>query len=346
MGRDRFADFSDPDWIVRYRAVVAVAGASWSRELGSRPAPGDPSAIDRLLRLADDPVKNVRNIVALALGAIAETAHGREARERLAAALTDPNWRLRFAAARAYEWLRPEPGEPLHPLVDDPFESVRWAAARVLVGRIPDQTVVGPLLRATQDPAPTVRAVALGVAAVRDERALDAALAALHDPDGRVRQSAAAALVDERAVPALIQALGDPHARVRASAAGSLGRLHATEAVEPLLALLHAKSRRTRADAADALGEIGDTRAVDPLVELFERSSNLRVRLAAIHALGRLRDPRAISVLRVAAADTTLERGSDDPRFLPVRRAANEALREIRGRRLRRLLGGAWSPHN
>jgi HEAT repeat protein len=298
----------DPEWIVRTRAILEYARPSAEPEpmpvwvpgpFGEPaepeptaypfydPVPGDPRAIEPLLALADDPTKNVRNAVAWAIGAIAETAPDRSGIERVTLALADPNWRVRFAAARACRWwLADEPFEPLVAVLDDSEEGVRWAASAALAersmatrGRDWNSGLLEPLLQAMRDPAPTVRgAGAAGLKASDDDRALEALTTALGDSDYRVRHFAALGLDDLRAVPALIEALNDQYFWTRATAATMLGRLRAEDAVDGLVEQLRTKNRAMRISAASALAEIGDPRAIPPLQDLYDRSTNAEVR--------------------------------------------------------------------
>jgi HEAT repeat protein len=83
-------------------------------------------------------------------------------------------------------------------------------------------------------------------------RPAEAYLAALADPDPRVRRQAAAALevlAERRAVLPLRALLGDPDAGVRANAARALGRLGDGAIVPALVACLR--------DAAPAVREQG-----------------------------------------------------------------------------------------
>ena len=278
MSGARLCDLEHPDWIVRERAVLACdllapsARATNGRDL-----------IERLLDVAEDPVKQVRAAVARKLGAAAHTPLGKPLRERITSAFHDDRWRVRFAAVRAYGSLSKHPHEPLIPLVADDAESVRWAAVRTLAEWPLGATGSGvdALLRALADPAPTVRAAAAwGLAHTTDERGVVALDRAVRDPDYRVRRCAAL-VSDRRAVPTLVAALGDHDMWVRVYAVRNLGALRASEAVEPILVLLRDKSRYVRADALRALAEVGDPRASDEISALLRRSTDRHVRATA-----------------------------------------------------------------
>jgi HEAT repeat protein len=292
---DRLTALSDPDYLVRLRGVLALVphDPTTSAATGSV----DPSLVSPLLGLADDPTMNVRNAVVRALGIIASSERGVEAKERLRSALGDSSWRVRFTAARAYNYLRHQPVEPLVPLLDDDVESVRWAAVSALAKRwwgrygrpTFDPTVVAPLIRALDDPAPRVRAAAIsGLRPDGGSEAFAALEAGLRDVDHRVRTVAAAVVRDSRAVPALIGALDDQFVWVRMKAAATLGGLRDARAVEPLAARLHDRNRSMRREAARALGAIGEADAVPALTALRDRSTLDWVREAATAAIERI----------------------------------------------------------
>jgi len=107
----------------------------------------------------------------------------------------------------------------------------------------------------------------------------------------------------KRDVPGLIKLLGSEvdeyrlgtkryfeALETRRQAAEALGRVRDRSAVDPLCALLH--DGTVRDQAARALGEIGDPRAVEELCRVIE-VCRWPCR-AAIHALGKLRDGRAV----------------------------------------------------
>jgi HEAT repeat protein len=290
---NRLAALTDPDYLVRLRGVEALVPRDASTNVPTEP--GDPSLVSPLLELADDPTKNVRAAVAWTLGIIASSERGAEAKSRIRSALEDPNWRIRFAAARAFNYLRDQPFGPLVELLDDHVESVRWAAASTLAwrkhpwyGREPifEPSLVAPLVRALSDPAPTVRAAAIrGLQPQDGDEAFAALEAGLLDVDYRVRIWPSYTLRDSRAVPGLINVLNDQFLWVRANAVRNLGALRDRRAVEPLVAQLRTKDRYMRREAARALASIGDPDAIPELVALRDRSTLDWVKASATEAI-------------------------------------------------------------
>ena len=166
-----------------------------------------------------------------------------------------------------------------------------------------------------------------------DERAFRPLIAALHDPDPRLRGEAAralGALGSPRAVPGLIAVLqADTDSGTRMAAAYSLGLLGDHRAVDPLLARLAdtSEDRGVRGLAAEALTGPGERRAVPGLIAALADSS-AEVRFWAAFALGELADPAALSALQQLAQsdEATL------PGWWSVSDEAAAAIERIRAR--------------
>jgi HEAT repeat protein len=132
----------------------------------------------------------------------------------------------------------------------------------------------------------------------------------------------------------LLRALDHHHEDVRIRAAAALGRLRATEAVEPLLAVL--SNRQPRAEPPSrqlleavmgALGAIGDRRAVDPLISYAREHLHDRQDFPALTALVQIGDGRAGEVLAAHLQHGHLPNGAaelladlGDPSAIPVLR--------------------------
>jgi HEAT repeats/PBS lyase HEAT-like repeat len=169
-----------------------------------------------------------------------------------------------------------------------------------------------------------------------------ALLDALTDPDTPVRLRALTALArirDARAVEAVLRLLEDPDQQIARTAVWALELLKDERAVEPLLSVWN--KGLFRQEVAAALGFQRDKRAVRPLVAALEgclaeakRTGNWNnqegLMVACAQALGQLRDPEAIAVLKIA-----LEAGPQPTKKLPagqsyrVAEAAGGALRNF-----------------
>jgi HEAT repeat protein len=121
--------------------------------------------------------------------------------------------------------------------------------------------------------------------------ATDLLIAALREPDVRIRRFAADVLGevnDPRAVDPLIASLKDPDRLVGQSAIMSLAKLGDARAVAPLVAALKDGNQFTRRVAVNALGAIGDAGAIEPLIAaLDDQDGDVREAVcAALKALG------------------------------------------------------------
>lgn len=126
----------------------------------------------------------------------------------------------------------------------------------------------------------------------------------------------------------LIDALSDSSRRVRAMAALKLGTSRCSDAVEPLISMLHnEEDAETRGMAALALGEIGDRRATGPLLRALEAAQTNEERRLILYSLQDVADPSATTSIlpllddpdvetRIAAAAVLVVLGNENA--LPV----------------------------
>jgi HEAT repeat protein len=104
---------------------------------------------------------------------------------------------------------------------------------------------------------------------------------------------------DERAIDYLLEFLKDSDPEVIAHAAFGLGELKARETLPELMKLLKHPVEMVRNLSACAIADIAsqkDKVLLQPLIELLTDEKTL-VRIAAIEALGQLRNPKAVSPL-------------------------------------------------
>ena len=152
---------------------------------------------------------------------------------------------------------------------------------------------------------------AVRVAAIRvverygDARAASSLMAVLGDDD--VRWAAADALLhfkSDAVTAQLVNTLSrDKKSKRRAAAAYALGRLRAAPAYEPLLAALRDGNVEVRIRACAAVAAYGDRAGVEPLIVNLKTDKDWRGRLAAVRALGLVRDDRSVRPLGAALND-------------------------------------------
>lgn len=192
-----------------------------------------------------------------------------------------------------------------------------------------DEQLVVVLVRATRAWGPHFRPRLRAV--LRSLEAEAACLSALAEQAGpEARAGAVELLGDLDHAPALAvlrRALTDEYGPVRVRATEALGRLRDRESVPTLCASLPYQpgdhyGSEVRQAAVEALGKIGDARATHALSALLsgpERDTDAGCRQAVALALGRIKDPAAVSVLGEALQDVSLLVGE----------AAAEALGEV-----------------
>jgi arylsulfatase A-like enzyme len=202
--------------------------------------------------------------------------------------------------------------EALGRLVEDEGArtAMRAEAARLL-GDLHGKAVADILanhLAASESALAAQAAIALG--RLSDERARAPLRRLVHVEDPRLRARAALSLGrlgDEAAVPALIDALWTlPDKAHQRRAIRLLGQLGDRRALAPLVSLVG--EFRLRRHALVALGELGFPAAYEPIVDVLSWEHRPTHRDAVAHALGLLRDPRAVVPLaRLAANEPELE---------------------------------------
>ena len=219
--------------------------------------------------------------------------------------------RIRAAKALADEGSIEAVSALANALHGDSFWGVRADVAELL-GEIGGERATAALIAALQDPSAKVRKrVANALGGVRRPESTAALLAHTTDSSILVEGEVARSLGRLRApaAQARCEALltRDSWGEVlRCRAIEGLGFLR-DEAALPLLlaAVAETTPARARAAACSALARLGDeveatrTRVVEQLILLAE-DANFRVQVAAINALGTLRDPRATAVLERA----------------------------------------------
>ena len=195
---------------------------------------------------------------------------------------------------------------------------VRIAAAEALTP-LKDSTAVEALVETLADDNPGVRrAVVAALEARGGVRVVEALVASLEDPDASVRAAAAHAVYR--------RLMTDPDQDTRKATATAIGRMRASDAVEPLVKAIMDSDEGVRVASVKALQAIGDVQAVVPLIIVLAHEqvrqkatgrSSLAVERAATQALDSLCDVKAIEPLEGALSHDDL-----DVREIAIRRLA------------------------
>jgi HEAT repeat protein len=255
------AALGDPSGVVRGRAARALeASGGGAPPSNVRVEPLQRALLEAAREAGDGEMPDAGLVLAL-------SRLGASATEPLAAALDDPDARVRWHAAAALMQLHRGArlaAPALRRAMDDPEWPVRNAAGRALEDVV-DKQSVGLLAAALQDPSAETRyhaARALARIGPDSAPAVPVLTSALRDPDWEVRMEAAWALAAigpaaAPAEPALLAALRDPDPQVRASAAwGVAGVASKASAVSALRQALADEDRQAREAAAGALARL------------------------------------------------------------------------------------------
>jgi HEAT repeat protein len=180
---------------------------------------------------------------------------------------------------------------------------VRAAAAKAL-GLIGDPRAEPALISALDHPESAVQIAAIqALSLIGGKVSVEPLVRMLRSPEEAVQRAAVAALARLEVSPArwLVEMLRREAFDVRNAAARALGLIRGPLAIRALVEGLQDTDYQVRRTCVDALAGQGKD-AVDSLLPLLQ-SSHIEVRAAAIEALGRIRDPRAMDPLKVCLRD-------------------------------------------
>lgn len=193
----------------------------------------------------------------------------------------------------------------LLPLIAAGDASTRNAVVKILLGVGDATAVIKRYLIFAKTLAGFVRDRSLDLLRTFGDQLIEPVIELLHDSDADIRSSAisvASAFEDPRVVPATIELLKDPDWWLRISAADTLGKLKDPRAVEPLIAAL--PDADVKWAAIEALGRIGDARALPALGRMLADPAP-DVRIEVIQALRHFNHPQVLNALMQVAQNDT-----------------------------------------
>jgi HEAT repeat protein len=290
----------------------------------------DTGIVDLLVEQLGADDGDVRLAAIAALGRLGD----RRATLPLAAALNGERGAIVAAASALARIGDPRAFDALLPLLAHDDAAVRQAAIGALnsLGH-PDMAARVSALLSSSDTR--LRESAVRIAGYFGYReCVDALLDRASDPDDGVRRAAVEHLPyleDRRAAEKLGQALDDPSARVRAAAAQALAHTAAGDAHEPLLRASGDADAWVRYYAVRSLGTQRDLDALPALVRIASSDPAMHVRIAALETIGAIDGPEAADLLfahagheqpDVAAAALRALGRVCDPRAIAALRAA------------------------
>ena len=297
---------------------------------------GGMAEMDRIAAALGDPDPRIRG-AAVEAAALLPPA---EAAPALIARLKEASRETRLAILRALGLLGHKGSAPaLVAFLSDPDEEIRQAAARAL-GSSPDPAAVPPLLKAAAEGGSLRGPARESLDRIQGPEADAALLTALKEGDPRVRAEAGRALGVRRvsaAVSSLLKAVEESEPALRNDLYKALAGVVRAEDL-PALADLVARTADTSDAAAAAVlaaaVQVPDAAGrADAVVAACARASGAG-RQALWRILGRLGGPRALEVLRAALRDPDEEARKEAVRALslwPDVGAAEDLLALARG---------------
>jgi HEAT repeat protein len=249
---------------------------------------GHNRAVEPLLHLFEE--KEISHLVVLeALNKIGDP----RAKQPALLALTDKYYHNREEAAKLLDKIGWEPSNN--------NEQIRYLTAKrewdQLPGVIRDEVDTTPFIIALEDRTYDREGLITALGKMGKPWAEDIFLPLLEEgsPDRETAARALAKAGDPRAVAPLTHLMKNPIPNNRCKVVDCLGEIGAP-AVEPLIEALKDESYFVRISAVQALGKIKDPRAVVPLIQAL-KDKDFNVREKTVEALAELADPRAVVTL-------------------------------------------------
>jgi HEAT repeat protein len=258
---------------------------------------GDTRAVEPLIDIFRDPVRQVGQRAAEALGRLGAPALG----SVLAVIQETDSERERALAQIAVEAVRDSSAVPLLTAAltyDEP--EARRGAARAL-GHIGGEEAAQGLEQATRhDDTQTRRLAGQALGRLASPNAIQALTAMLNEDDWQIRETAVEGLgrVGSRSVLIpILSVLADPVWRVRYSAVKAIQKQRTARSVATLLSAVDDAPVWARYHILETLGEIGDPSVLELLETTMDSEGDLQQRLSAAQALAAMEHPRGKALI-------------------------------------------------
>jgi len=201
--------------------------------------------------------------------------------------------------------------------VTDMVDDAR-AAAKAL-GELRDKRAVEVLMKALHQPLEVSIAAVVALGKIKDERAVEPLTSVLGNyalPVGKALRE----ILGERSIDLFAKIVrgevkGADGRMVRQTAVEELGKLQDKRAVESLIEVLSDEDKNLRAVATSSLGSFKDDRAVEALITALKDEAG-EVRREAVLALGRIKDDRAVEPLIETLRESSSQLRRDAARVL------------------------------
>ena len=283
----------DLDWVTRATSLMVLG---WI---------GDPTSIDKIGRLLNDPFTAVR------LKACEALAHmgSPDTKPYIIKALQNSQRKVRCVASKAFIELADSSDIPLLVTTLQDSESQVRANSAIALGRLKYSRVIPDLLIALNDKNTEVqREALLSLGHLRSEEVLPHIRNCILDSSSSMRRSAIEALMTirppdtEEILQLALSNTVDEWTRLKiASAFVRLGR---DEGVDELIRLLDASDRYVQSRAIDSLGMAGSSDGISLLIEIIN-DPNYQPKRYAFISLAQIGGSRADSFIMATALDTT-----------------------------------------
>lgn len=272
---------SDESPKVRYRAAMSLMNYRHER------------VVEPLVKALSDPDENVRYWSAKALGKMG----GEHVLAKLKLCLSSKEWAVRKTASFAIVEIGSPALAPLLEVLKNGGDDARFWALKSL-GKIGEQSATPAVMQCLADANPDVRMAAVeALGRISDSRAIGPLVALAEGNDGsmRVHIKESLCMIGDRSIASLIKLLSSPNWGARKLAASILGEIGG-RSIELLMAELKTKNDDELFWVIEALGNLKDKVVTLSLVE-FLKHGKPEIRLAAVKALGKIRDERALERL-------------------------------------------------